>query len=80
VVLVDDVVSTGQTLLEAARQLRALGAESLSAPVAHALFIGDAQERLQEAGVHDICSTDSVCHRSNRIQLARLLAAVLADA
>jgi ribose-phosphate pyrophosphokinase len=80
VVLVDDVVSTGQTLVEAARQLRALGAESLSALVTHALFIGDALERLQEAGVHDICSTDSVCHRSNRIHLAGLLAAALADA
>lgn len=79
-VLVDDVVSTGRTLLEAARQLRARGAESVSALVTHALFIGDAQDRLQEVGVRDICSTDSVGHSSNKIHLAALLAAALADA
>ena len=80
VVLVDDVVSTGHTLLEAARQLRARGAASVSALVTHALFVGDAQDRLQEAGVRDICSTDSVCHGSNKIHLAGLLAAALAEA
>jgi len=80
VVLVDDVVSTGHTLLAAARQLRARGAESVSALVTHALFVGNAQDRLFEAGVEEICSTDSVCHSSNKLHLAGLLASTLGDA
>jgi ribose-phosphate pyrophosphokinase len=80
VVLVDDVVSTGQTLVETASQLRVRGAASVSAMVTHALFVSDALDRLREAGVRDICSTDSVCHASNKIHLAGLLAKVLSDA
>ena len=77
VVLVDDVASTGQTLLEAVRLLTARGAASVSVMVTHALFVDEAFERLKAAGVTDITSTDSVCHRSNAICLAETLAAAL---
>jgi ribose-phosphate pyrophosphokinase len=63
--------------VEAARALRARGAASVSALVTHALFVGDALVRMQDAGIGDISSTDSVCHDSNRIRLAGLLAAAL---
>lgn len=80
VVLIDDVVSTGRTLLEAARQILSGGAASVEALVTHALFVGDAEERLEGAGISDIASTDSVAHRSNRIRLADLLASALEEA
>jgi len=77
VVLVDDVASTGQTLVEAALALGSRGIESISAMVTHALFVGDAIERLNAAGVTDISSTDSIGHSTNRIPLAGLLASGL---
>jgi ribose-phosphate pyrophosphokinase len=77
IVLVDDMVSTGHTLAEAARQLAALQPASLSVLVTHALFVDDALARLHAAGVGDICSTDSVLHPSNRVCLDGLLAAAL---
>ena len=77
VVLVDDVVSTGHTLAEAARQLHARHPASLSVMVTHALLVGDAMQRLQAAGVDDVCSTDSVLHATNRVRLDGLLAAAL---
>lgn len=79
VVLVDDVASTGQTLIETARQLTARGVESLSALVTHALFVGDAIDRLRAAGVSEVCSTDSIPHPSNRVPLDGLLASALTD-
>ena len=79
IVLVDDVASTGHTLLEATRLLLARGAASVSVLVTHALFVDDALQRLHDAGVRDICSTDSVCHSSNKVQLADMLAAALVD-
>ena len=76
-VLVDDVASTGRTLEEAARALARYRPASLSVLVTHALFVGDAEQRLAAAGVTHICSTDSVLHHSNRLQLAPLLASAL---
>jgi len=79
VVLVDDVASTGHSLAEAAKQLAARGATSISALVTHALFVDDALERLYAAGVDTICSTDSVPHATNGMALDGLLAAALTD-
>jgi len=79
IVLVDDVASSGQTLVETARQLAAHGPASISVLVTHALFVDDALARLQAAGVGDVCSTDSVPHPSNRVPLAGLLAAALQE-
>ncbi|TLS73607.1 ribose-phosphate diphosphokinase [Mariprofundus erugo] len=74
VVLVDDVASTGRTLLAAAEAARAAGAASVSAVVTHALFAGDAWSKLRHAGFDHIWSTDSISHSSNVICLAPLLA------
>ncbi|MCO6413580.1 MAG: ribose-phosphate diphosphokinase [Thiogranum sp.] len=77
IVFVDDMISTGHTLAEAVRQLSAQAPASISVLVTHALFSGDALERLQAAGVTHICSTDSVLHATNRLRLDTLLAAAL---
>jgi len=77
VVLVDDVASTGHTLAAAAQKLADHGAASVSTLVTHALFVEDALARLRAAGVSDICSTDSVPHASNKLQLDALLAEAL---
>jgi ribose-phosphate pyrophosphokinase len=79
VVLIDDVASTGRSLAAAAEQLRAKGVASLAVLVTHALFVGDALDRVKSAGVGEICSTDSVLHESNAMHLDRLLAAVLLE-
>ncbi len=74
IVLVDDVASTGRTLLEAARALAPYQPASVSVLVTHALFVADAIERLHQAGVEDIWSCDSIPHPTNAVPLADLLA------
>lgn len=73
VVIVDDVASSGQTLAVAAQQCISQKAEHVDVLVTHALFAGDAKERLIQAGVRNIWSTDSVSHESNTIPLYELL-------
>jgi ribose-phosphate pyrophosphokinase len=80
VVLVDDVVSSGHTLAEAALKIADKGAASITALICHAIFAGDALECLESAGVTEIISTDSVLHSSNRLHLAAVLADALARA
>ena len=77
VVLVDDIASTGHTLAEAAAAISARGASSVSVIVTHALFVGDALLRLRDAGVQNVCSTDSIPHESNQLHLDSILADAL---
>ena len=77
VVLIDDVASTGRTLLAAAQGVLARGATAVDVAVTHALFVGDAIAALAEAGVRHVWSSDSVPHASNVVSLVPLLAAAL---
>jgi ribose-phosphate pyrophosphokinase len=77
VVLVDDVISTGRTLVEAARAARRAGATRVDVAVTHALCADGAVEALRAAGVGRIWSTDSVAHETNAIPIAPLVAAAL---
>jgi ribose-phosphate pyrophosphokinase len=74
IVLIDDVASTGHTLEKAARELKQRHAGSISVLVTHALFVDDACSRLEQAGVDNIWSCDSIPHPSNCLSLGPLLA------
>jgi ribose-phosphate pyrophosphokinase len=77
VVLIDDMASTGRTLLGAAQQCLARGAASVDVAVTHALFVGPALAELRAAGVRHVWSTDCVPHVSNAVSVVPLLAACL---
>jgi len=78
-VLVDDVISTGNTLIALAQALKAQHPASISVLATHGLFVEGALERLAEAGVTRVWTSDSVSHPTNRVRLARLLADALDD-
>jgi ribose-phosphate pyrophosphokinase len=77
VVLVDDVASTGRTLVAAARGALARGAASVDVAVTHALFVGDALAQVRGAGVRHVWSSDCVPHESNVVSVVPLLAAAV---
>ena len=77
VVLVDDMISTGRTLVEATRSLRNAGAVRVDVAATHALFSPDTGRALHAAGVRRIWTTDSVRHASNAIRLTALLTTAL---
>ena len=77
VVLMDDVASTGRTLAEAARAALGQGAASVDVVVTHALFVGDALQQVQAAGVRQVWSSDCVPHASNVITVVPLLATAI---
>jgi ribose-phosphate pyrophosphokinase len=80
VVLLDDLASTGRTLVAAAQLAHAAGAASVDVAVTHALFVGDALAALHAAGVGRVWSTDCVPHASNAISVVPLLAQALRTA
>lgn len=79
VVLIDDVASTGHTLVQATRALHARGVRSVDAAVVHALFGAGAVDALHAAGIRRVWSTAAVPHASNVVSVAPLLARAIAD-
>jgi len=77
VVIVDDVASTGRTLVAAAQGARAQGAASVDVAVTHGLFVGDAWAQVKSAGVRHVWSSDAVPHASNAVSVVPLLALAL---
>ncbi len=60
VVIVDDMISTGSTLVEATTTLRARGAEAIYACAIHPLFADGAGRKMREAGIARAVVTDTV--------------------
>lgn len=78
-VLVDDIVSSGHTLIEAARKLQIEGFQRPVCAVVHGVFADDSYERLKPF-TDRIVSSDTIPHESNAIRLAPLIAAAIASA
>lgn len=76
-VLVDDVVSTGQTLLACANILHDRGMRPPDCVVVHGLFAGHALERLLTKSGR-VISANTILHQSNRIDVSTLLADAVA--
>jgi ribose-phosphate pyrophosphokinase len=77
-VLVDDIASTGATLVAGARALRAAGVARVEALVVHAVFADGSLAALAAAGIAHVASTDTIPHPTNQIGVAPLLAEALA--
>jgi ribose-phosphate pyrophosphokinase len=60
VVIVDDMISTGGSITEAAKILRKVGAASVVIVVTHPVFCGPAIERLRDAPIDKVLVTDTI--------------------
>lgn len=73
-VLVDDIVSTARTMIQATRELRAGGFDAPVCLAVHGVFARGAYEELRESGVREVVTCDTIPHPSNGIGLGPLLA------
>lgn len=80
VVIVDDVISSGETIFSCARAARALGAAAIRVYGVHALFGPEVAAKFAAEGLRPPVSCDGVPHASNDIPLAVLIASTLLEA
>ena len=80
VVIVDDIISTGGTIAEAATLLKAQGANKISVACVHGVFenVPNAVPRMLRAGVKEIVATDTIESEFSRISVAKTVADGLA--
>lgn len=74
VIIADDVISTGATVINAAKALKRAGAQSLAVAVVHALHNQHTSQAIKRAGVRSLLSCDGVPHPSNKASLSKDLA------
>jgi len=77
VIIFDDIISTGGTIVGAAKILRELGATHVFTACVHGLLVGDAEKRILDAGVEEIVGTDSVPSSVSKVSLAPLISNAL---
>ena len=74
VVIVDDIVSSGHTMIEAVKEIRKRKPKSVHCICVHAIFAENAFEKLKKAGAKTISSCNTIEHKSNRIDLSGMIA------
>lgn len=75
--LVDDMISSGGSIMAAAKVLRKKGASKVYALCAHALLLDDAPKKIAEAGVDGIVGTNSIPNEYAKVDLSPAIAEVL---
>lgn len=73
VVIVDDIISTGGTVSEAAKKLYELGAKSVECACVHAILADFAAVKLFSSGVQEIVATDTVEKIFSKITVSKVL-------
>ncbi|MBO3799843.1 MAG: ribose-phosphate diphosphokinase [Candidatus Brockarchaeota archaeon] len=69
-ILIDDIISTGGTIIEAMKLLKAKGASQISVACVHGLFIGNAYDKIRNAGASIIISSDTIENQYSNISVA----------
>ncbi|RUR18530.1 ribose-phosphate pyrophosphokinase [Legionella sp. km535] len=69
-ILIDDIISTGMTMVETVKHLKALKVPSPVCIGVHAIFAGDAYQNLMAVGVKEIITCNTVRHPSNAVDIS----------
>src|SRR3989338_5787639 len=72
-ILVDDMVSTGNTLIEAAKDIKRLGAKRFACIAVHGIFVEDALSRLKKANIR-VITTNTIPNKTAKIDVSWLIA------
>jgi ribose-phosphate pyrophosphokinase len=77
VVIIDDIISTGGTIVSASRILNDLGANKVVVGCVHPILVEDALLKIFAAGVDDVFATDTLKSDVSTISVAPLVAGYL---
>ena len=73
VVIVDDMISTGGTMVKACEILKKEGTRKVLAGATHLLMVNDAEEKFKRAGIDKILGTDTIPHAYSVTSIAPLI-------
>jgi len=77
VVIFDDIISSGGTMIKAIGWVKEQGAKRVYATCVHPLLIGDTKDRILKSSAEGIVGTDSVSSPVSEVSIAPLIATAL---
>ena len=72
-IFIDDMISTGHTLMEAIKAMRKLGARKVTCFAVHGILVENALEKLQRAG-GTVITTNTIPNKVAKIDVSQLIA------
>ncbi len=76
-VIIDDIISTGGTIVNASNILKEHGAKSITVSCVHPVLVEDALLKIFATGVEDVIATDTLTSQVSSISVAPLIADAL---
>jgi ribose-phosphate pyrophosphokinase len=68
-VIIDDVISSGQTILECIKTLKVKGIDSIQCVAVHGIFADGSDQKLVEAGLSQLVTSNTIPHSSNAVDI-----------
>ena len=72
-ILVDDIISTGGSIVKAAQFLKRQKCKRVFVACTHGLFVGDAEKKIRNAGVSRIISTNTIPRNTSKVDISSVI-------
>ena len=73
-ILVDDIISTGGSIIKAAQFLKKQKCKRVFVACTHGLLVGDAEKKIRKAGVSQVISTNTIPGNTSKVDVSEILA------
>ena len=77
VILVDDVISTGGSIIKSTQFLKKQKCKRVFVACTHALLVNNAETRIKKAGVTQIISTNTVPKNTSKVDVSKIIADIV---
>lgn len=77
IILVDDMISTGNSVIQAAKYLQNRNCGRIFACCTHGILVNDAEKRAKQAGIKKIICTNTIPNRNSLVDISDILADVV---
>ena len=73
-ILVDDMISTGGSIIKATQFLKKQKCKRIYVACTHALLMNDAEKKIKKAGVTSIISTNTIPGKTSKVDISKTIA------
>ena len=72
-ILVDDIISTGGSIVKAAQFLKKQKCKRIFVACTHGLFVDDAEKKIKKSGVSQIISTNTIPRNTSKVDISGII-------